>query len=173
MALDMFSFMMGASAAAKGSTDEGIIIQAFSSQLVNGHVVPVLTAEEVTKAYNAIVAGRHCTITDAPGTGHFTVLQGDLIGGEPCISFLYYSVMILYYYIEDNEIVTTFTDIDLSGVIAPEYIEGYSYNQGVLVMHDGGLYQANQAITPEPWTEAHWTRTTINAILQTLINSAE
>lgn len=64
--------------------------------------VPALTDEQITKAYNQIVSGGSCTITDATGNYHLVVNQADSLSGHPSIGILYYNELALSYVIEDS-----------------------------------------------------------------------
>ena len=61
--------------------------------------------------------------------------------------------------------------VDLTGYVqkialAPTYDATATYNVGDLVFYQESLYKCNTAIsTPEEWTAAHWTETTVAAEL--------
>lgn len=64
--------------------------------------VPKLTADQITKAFNQVVSGGSCTITDATGNYHLVVNQADSLSGHPSIGILYYNELALSYVIEDT-----------------------------------------------------------------------
>lgn len=65
-------------------------IQASANKTVDTFIVPDITAEQLTKAYNALVAGKSCTISDKDGMNHFAVIQADMISDLPAIIIPYY-----------------------------------------------------------------------------------
>lgn len=84
----------------------GLVIQAETNTMIDSNVVPVLTADQVIAAYNAVVAGVSCTITDAEGMANFVVLQGVNTANEVSVFILYFDRLILQYY-EDGQITHT------------------------------------------------------------------
>lgn len=54
----------------------------------------------------------------------------------------------------------------LAALIAPVYSKK-NFSAGDLCIHEGKLYTAKNNITAENWTAAHWTETTVSAMLQT------
>ena len=53
----------------------------------------------------------------------------------------------------------------ISAMIAPEYTKK-TYSEGDVVTHGGKLYAAKADIeTAENWTAAHWTQTTVTALI--------
>lgn len=86
-------------------------IQASTNVRVNNYDVPQLTAEQVTQAYNAIVAGRNITITDATGNYHLGVTQADLLNGDIAISLIFLNVMLLTYEISGSSVEIQFKNL--------------------------------------------------------------
>lgn len=76
---------------------KGIIIEASTNKTVNGLQVPSLTDEQLLAIYNATVAGKAVTITDATGKMHFTGVTADMISDEVFVSFVYFDKMVLEY----------------------------------------------------------------------------
>lgn len=84
----------------KGYADtnyKGIIVEASTNKTVNGLQVPSLTDEQLLAIYNATVAGKSVTITDATGKMHFTGVTADMISDEVFVSFVYFDKMVLEY----------------------------------------------------------------------------
>ncbi len=52
-----------------------------------------------------------------------------------------------------------------SDSVADAYDEEGNYSVGDVVMHEGQLYRCTVAASAEEWTEAHWTETTVEDIL--------
>lgn len=97
----------------KGATDPapeggGVIIEAATNKTINGLQVPALTDEQLLAIYNATVAGKAVTITDATGMMHFSGVTADMVSDEVFVSFVYFDVMVLEYGEGD---VTTFKAI--------------------------------------------------------------
>lgn len=86
-------------------------IQASANKAVNGYQVPDLTAEQVTQAYNAVVAGRSVTITDATGNYHLGVTQADVLNGDLAISLIYLNAMLLTYEISGSSVDIQFKNL--------------------------------------------------------------
>lgn len=61
--------------------NEGIIINSESTQTVEGYVVPALTDEQLTTAYNGIVAGKKVIIVDSLETIFISVIDASNIAG--------------------------------------------------------------------------------------------
>lgn len=76
---------------------KGIIVEASTNKTVNGLQVPSLTDEQLLAIYNATVAGKAVTITDATGKMHFTGVTADMISDEVFVSFVYFDKMVLEY----------------------------------------------------------------------------
>ena len=56
-----------------------------------------------------------------------------------------------------------------SAIIAPEYDATKTYAADSFVTHGGDLYTNENAIgTAEPWTAAHWTKTTVAELITAL-----
>ncbi len=66
------------------------VITSTSTQTVEGLVLPVLTSEDVLKAYNAVSAGQGCVIDSNNGMEQFVVTQGDTVDGGVYIMFNHY-----------------------------------------------------------------------------------
>lgn len=86
-------------------------IQASANKAVNGYQVPDLTPEQVTAAYNAVVAGRSVTITDATGDYHLGVTQADVLNGDLAISLIYLNAMLLTYEISGSTVDIQFKNL--------------------------------------------------------------
>lgn len=87
------------------------IIQAATNKRVNNYDVPNLTPEQVTQAYNAVVAGKSVTITDATGNYHLGVTQADVLNGDIAISLIYLNVMLLTYEISGSAVDVQFKNL--------------------------------------------------------------
>lgn len=100
------------SQAADISYNHNINIHATSNITVNSFQVPNLTQEQVTTAYNTVVAGNNCVISDATDTYHMCVNQADSLNGLLTIELLYFSTMLLIYTINENdEVEISYKDI--------------------------------------------------------------
>lgn len=86
----------------------GVIVEASTNKTVNGLQVPSLTDDQLLAIYNATVAGKPVTITDATGKMHFTGVTADMVSDEVFVSFVYFDKMVLEYG-EGNA--TTFKEI--------------------------------------------------------------
>lgn len=84
-----------------------------SIRLASGETrsVPKLTANQITKAFNQVVSGGSCTITDATGNYHLVVNQADSLSGHPSIGILYYNELALSYVIEDTGVEIYFKEL--------------------------------------------------------------
>lgn len=100
--------------ASKG-VKSGIVIEADTNTTVGAYQAPKLTVDQVTTAYNAVVAAIPCTITDALGKQHFVVNQADTVGDVISIVILYYMEMIITYSIEGDSVIITHYDIGNGG----------------------------------------------------------
>ena len=89
----------------------GVVIQADNNTQIGSDVVPVLTAEQITTAYNAVVAGKTCVITDALGMIHLNVFQAVSTDEDVEIYVLYFDRLILCYK-EDGQIIPTYIQSD-------------------------------------------------------------
>lgn len=86
----------------------GMVVEASTNKTVNGYQVPSLTDEQLLAIYNATVAGKAVTITDATGMMHFSGVTADMVSDEVYITFMYFNTMILEYGEGD---VTTYKEI--------------------------------------------------------------
>lgn len=82
---------------AGGAEYAALMVGSESDITVEGYSVPALTAEQVTAAYNAVVAGRGCIVVDKDDIGHFFVNQADSLNGDITIEILFYSYMLVAY----------------------------------------------------------------------------
>lgn len=94
----------------------GVVIVADENQIVNGYQVPKMTSNDVTRAYNAVVAATPCTVTDATENQHFAVNQADTVSDEICVSVLYYDKMLLTYTLSGATVTTDYTEIGGDGL---------------------------------------------------------
>lgn len=92
----------------QGGGGGGVTIIALNNKTVNGYSVPSLTDDQLLAIYNATVAGKSVTITDATGMMHFSGVTADMVSDEVFVSFLYFDKMILEYGEGDT---TTFKEI--------------------------------------------------------------
>lgn len=95
----------------ESSSAAGLIVEAETNRSVNGYLVPDLTVDQVTAIYNAVVAAKPVTVTDATGKFHLVVDQADSLNGELCIGMIYYDVMLLTYEISGNRVDISFTKL--------------------------------------------------------------
>lgn len=92
----------------QGGGGGGVTIIALNNKTVNGYSVPSLDDDQLLTIYNATVAGKSVTITDATGMMHFSGVTADMVSDEVFVSFLYFNKMILEYGEGDA---TTFKEI--------------------------------------------------------------
>lgn len=104
---------LAAAAGQGGGGADAVIIEASANKTVNNYQVPQLTDEQLLQIYNAVVAGKPVTVTDATGSMHFSSLNADSVSGEVFVTMLYFDKMILEYS-EGNQ--TTFTEIGVGGL---------------------------------------------------------
>lgn len=71
-------------------------------------VVPKLTTEQVLQAYNAVVAGKSCSIVNAAGNIAYKVVLGDSLA-EPSIVIQHYWLGFVDYQIHDSSDEVTIT----------------------------------------------------------------
>lgn len=88
-----------------------LMVQSANDTTVGGYQVPELTAEQVTLAYNAVVAGRGCIIVDHDEKMHAYVNQADALNDELSIGILFYSSMLLTYTLSGETVTITHTEI--------------------------------------------------------------
>lgn len=79
-------------------------IQASTNITEQGYQIPKLSFTQVTKAYNSLVAGHPVTITDATGNYHLSVMQADILDGEPSVSVIYLNVMLITYTVNGRNV---------------------------------------------------------------------
>lgn len=84
----------------------GIVVHAAQNQTLYGYSVPKLTANDVTKCYNAVRAGKSCTVIDTNENCFYVVKQADVVAGDTVICFDYFDVMTIEY-MSDGTNVTT------------------------------------------------------------------
>lgn len=70
--------------------ESSVNIQSSANKTISGFIIPDITAEQLLVIYNALVAGKSCTISDKDGMNHFTVIQADMISDLPAIIIPYY-----------------------------------------------------------------------------------
>lgn len=92
--------------------DEALFIHAESHTDIDGYAIPVLTDEQIEKAYNGIIAGKNVFVVDDLDFITIQVLDASSIEGYPTIRLLFTDVMILTYHI-GGEIVS-------KGIYTPE-----------------------------------------------------
>lgn len=68
--------------------------------------VPNLNEDEVTQAYNSVVAGNPTYITNKAGTSYFIVTQGDSIQ-DIDIMINYFGIFTVEYHLENNVVIIT------------------------------------------------------------------
>lgn len=91
--------------------ETSLMLQSVSNTTVGGYSVPLLTVDQVTQAYNAVVAGRGCIIVDHDETMHAYVNQADRLNNELSICILFYSTLLLTYTIVDSAVTITHTEL--------------------------------------------------------------
>lgn len=96
-----------------GGEDDGngVVIVVEENQTVNGYQVPKMTADDVVRAYNAVVAARPCTLTDATEAQHFVINQADTVSDAICVNILYYDKMLLTYSLSGDTVTTEYYEI--------------------------------------------------------------
>lgn len=99
----------------------GIIVEAAANKTVNGLIVPDLSDDQLHAIYNATVAGKSVTITDATGMMHFTGVTTDTVSDEVFVSFVYFDKMVLEY---GEGGATTFKEVGGSKVSANPTLSG-------------------------------------------------
>lgn len=99
-----------------GEDDKGVVIVVEENQTVNGYQVPKMTADDVIRAYNAVVAAVPCTLTDAQENQHFAVNQADTVSSDICVNVLYYDKMLLTYVLSGDTVTTEYTEIGGGGI---------------------------------------------------------
>lgn len=75
----------------------GITLIADSNEIVNGYAVPKLTADQIMQAYNALIAGKSVTVTDAYDMIHFSINQAETMENIIKIGFTYLNIMHVIY----------------------------------------------------------------------------
>lgn len=101
------NFIWAASQAARRKQAKSLNIRAQSNTTVQGYSVPALTAEEVLDAYNTIVSGGVCVITDYTDNSHFMVNQADTVGDGVSIEIVYFNYMLLTYETSGDSVTVT------------------------------------------------------------------
>lgn len=91
--------------------ETALMIESAENTTVGSYQVPALTVEQVTQAYNAVVAGRGCIIVDHDETMHAYVNQADQLNDELSIGILFYSSLILTYTISSDAVVITYVEL--------------------------------------------------------------
>lgn len=113
------------------------LIQAENNTTIGQYVVPQLTGEQVTQAYNDLVAGKSVVIADANGMMHFSVIEADDVSDEVCIVINYFEVMYLTYKddgtITNKNIQEEFSD---SNKLPISFVSGYTTKQMVVEYDD-------------------------------------
>lgn len=94
------------------SEGNALMIHATEDEQVNSYDVPKLTAEDVTRAYNAIVSGRGCLILDKDEICHYAIVQADSINNVLNINILYHNIMLLSYTLEGEDVTIRYKEID-------------------------------------------------------------
>lgn len=84
-----------------------LLIQSTSNTAAGGYQVPVLTPEQVTLAYNAVVAGRAAIVIDRDEVLHAYVNQADNLNGELSVGILFYSSLLLTYTLNGEAVTIT------------------------------------------------------------------
>lgn len=79
-------------------------IQSSTDTQVDGFDTPLLTATQVTSAYNQLVSGGACTITNAEGEVTFVVQLGDASTGSPSIMIPHYWLGFVDYQVSGNSV---------------------------------------------------------------------
>lgn len=91
--------------------ETALMIESASNTAVGGFQVPSLTAEQVERAYNAVVSGRGCIIVDHDETMHAYVNQADQLNDELSIGILFYSSLVLTYTLADDAVTITYVEL--------------------------------------------------------------
>lgn len=73
------------------------VIHATQNTQIDSNVVPLLTSDQVVQAYNVIVAGGSCVITDVFGMINLKVTQANSINGQVIVYAMYFDRLILCY----------------------------------------------------------------------------
>lgn len=86
----------------------GFTIQANSdTTLPDGWSVPNLSVDQVTQAYNALVAGMHCSIQTAAGDETYVPTMVNIETGDPCITIMHYWLGWIDYQVNGNTVTIT------------------------------------------------------------------
>lgn len=94
----MLPFIMALSGAGGGGGSESDFIHALSHTTKEGYEIPVLTDEQITQAYNDIIAGKNVYIVDDLDTITIQVLDASSIDSpDISISMLFNNTLLLKY----------------------------------------------------------------------------
>lgn len=91
------NFIWASMRAAAAKKAKSLNIKAESNTTVSGYSVPNLTVDDVLRAYNTIVSGGVCVISDSTDNSHFVVNQADTVGDEISIEIIYFNYMLVTY----------------------------------------------------------------------------
>ena len=86
------------------TSSEGLVLQAADTEQVDGFDCPVLSIEQVTAAYNALVAGGTVTVQSEDGDLQFKAQMGDAATGRPSVLIPYYWLGWIDYQIAVSEV---------------------------------------------------------------------
>lgn len=126
-----------------GDSDKQILVIVSSSGqsgIITGKNVPVLTAEQMTEIYNAVVDGKAVVIASA-NSEYFVVKQVNSDNDNVYVYFDFEETNILKYTLDENEDVTITTKEIGSGTGAVESVNG---KVGVVVLNAGDILATNQ-----------------------------
>lgn len=88
-----------------------VTITAASTMTVDGYVIPKLTVDDIVTAYNTVVSGNTCVVSDPSGNMHFTVNQADAIGEDINIEISYFGSRVITYLVEGSTVITTMSGV--------------------------------------------------------------
>lgn len=131
---------------------EPLVLVVTENQTINGYSVPKLTEEDITKVYNAQIAGKQVIIKDATENYSFAPKQVDTDTDDVYVCFDFCDVMVLTYNTTTSGVETKFKEyegtkhIDITqaefDVLTPEE----KNNGTVYFITDGGGVPTKQMI---------------------------
>lgn len=95
----------------KPLADTPVIITSAADVTVNSQSVPGLTAQQVSDAYDAALAGKVVRIVAADGHAVYGVLQADKVSNTPSVGVLFKDKMVLTYTVNGTGVDVAFLDL--------------------------------------------------------------
>lgn len=120
-----------------------VVIVAENSKQLNGYVIPDLTADDIVKAYNAVVSGTMCVITDKSGLVHLIVNQADIVGADLCIEVSYFGSRVITYMVDGDNVSAEMSGVmkKISSVAPGKSLLGSDFNVLLAAFVDAGLME--------------------------------